>query len=269
MLNFIATPIGSLKEITYLAVEKLSEADCIYAENPRHSLTLLNHYNIKKPVFEYFKFNENKVASEIISKLNDGLKIAIISDAGTPLISDPGDILRQSLIKNNLPFSIVGSTSACISALVLSGLDCSNFYMAGFLPNKNKQRQEKLAELKNLKSTLIFYVAVHDIKKDLEFLHAELGNRKVALVREISKKFEQVLRFNLGETVDITAKGEFVLVVEGASEETKEVAKEEIIAELKTLIKKGVSKKEAAKLVASKYGLVSREVYEVAVAIKI
>jgi len=265
MLYYIATPIGNLKEITYLAVEKLNEVDCIYAENPRHSLTLLGFYNIKKPVFEYQRHSEKRVAGDIINKLKEGQSIAVISDAGTPLISDPGDVLRQELIKHNLFFTLIGGTCAAVNALVLSGLDTVNFCMVGFLPEKQKAKKELLAKFKDLKASLIFYIAVHDVKKDLEFLASELGTRKAALVREISKKFEQVIRFNLGEQIDYTAKGEFVLVVNGAADETVELADEALIAELKILLSQDISKKEAAKIMAAKYGLVSRSVYELAI----
>jgi len=265
MVHFIATPIGNLKEITYLAVEKLNEVDCIYAENPRHSLILLNAYNIKKPVYEFFKFNEVKASQEIIAKLKDGQTIAVISDAGTPLISDPGDVLRQNLIKENLPFTIVGNNCACISALVLSGLNTQNFCFLGFLPSKTKQREKALEEIKNLKATLIFYIAVHDIKKDLEFLFSALGTRKSALVREISKKFEEVIRFNLGDPIDVTPKGEFVLVIEGVGETVVEINEADLTAELKVLIDSGVTKKDVSKILAQKYGLVAREIYNIAV----
>jgi len=269
MLYFVATPIGNLKEITVYALEKLQEVDCIYAENPRHTLTLLNAHNIKKPVYEYQKFNEKQKALQIIEKLKQGQKIAVVSDAGTPLISDPGSILRDLLIEHDLPFTLLSGACAMVNALVLSGLPTQNFYMAGFLPTKQKERTALIDKIKHLQSSLVFYVAVHDVKKDIEFLYTTLGARCASLVREISKKFEQTIRFTLDKIPEITLKGEFVLVVEGYSAPEIDSDNVDILQELKSLIKSGTTKKEAIKLVANNFNLDPKKVYAIATQISL
>ncbi|MCL2061070.1 MAG: 16S rRNA (cytidine(1402)-2'-O)-methyltransferase [Firmicutes bacterium] len=262
MLYFVATPIGNLKEITYRAVEILGEADCIYAENPRHSLKLLSHYNIKKPVFEYQKFSERQKTQEIIQKLKDGKIIAVISDAGVPLISDPGHALVDALIAHKLPFSAAGIPCAAVSALVLSGLDASAFCMAGFLPHKKADKNKHIQKFKELQASLIFYIAVHDVQKDLDFLFQHLGARRAALVREISKKFESVTRFTLGETPDFTQAGELTLVVEGFKLKVAAVTPESIRQKIAALVEAGTDKKDAVKMIAAEYGLPKSEVYK-------
>ena len=262
MLYFVATPIGNLKEITYLAVETLHNVACIYAENPRHSLKLLNHYDIKKPVLEYQKFSEREKCAEIIAKLKQGQDIAVVSDAGTPLISDPGSVLVEELIAHNLPYTLISGPCAAINAVVLSGLSTSSFCMAGFLPERNRDRENFMARFASVQSTLVFYIAVHDVKKDLAFVHKYLGSRRASLVREISKKFESIIRFVLGETLDFVQKGEFVLVVEGAHETgAGEVVACDIPSKLQALIDAGIAKKEAVKIVAVELGLPKSEVY--------
>jgi len=261
MLYFVATPIGNLKEITYRAVEVLGAADCIYAENPRHSLVLLSEYGIRKPVFEYQKFSEREKAAEIIEKLKGGLKIAVVSDAGTPLISDPGSVLVAELIKNDLPYTLISGPCAAVNAVVLSGLSVGAFCMAGFLPVKKADREAFIARFKKLEATLVFYSAVHDVTKDLEFLHKHLGARAAAVVREISKKFESVTRFLLGETVGFPLKGEMVLVIEGFNPDENVERQSSFSDRLRTLIDAGVDKKEAVKMVAAEYGIKKSEVY--------
>ena len=260
MLYFVATPIGNIKEITYRAIEVLGEVDCIFAENPRHSLKLLSAYNIKKPVFEYKKHTEQANADFVISKLQQVQSVAVLSDAGTPLISDPGSILVKKLIENNIEYTLVSGACAAINALVLSGLDTQHFCMVGFLPHKNSDRVALINKFKNLQATLIFYVPVHDINSDLEFLHKHLGVRKAAIIREISKKFEEIIRIMLGEPLQIKQKGEFVVCIDGA---TSNVIKNDksIKERLKELIDSGIDKKDAIKLVATELGIKKSTVY--------
>ncbi|MCL2847349.1 MAG: 16S rRNA (cytidine(1402)-2'-O)-methyltransferase [Firmicutes bacterium] len=267
MLYFIATPIGNLKEITIRAIETLKSVDCIYAENPRHSLALLNAYEISKPVFEYQKHSEKAVSDEIIKKMQEGKVIAVVSDAGTPLISDPGSILVRKLIKNDLSYTLISGPCAMINALVLSGLNTQHFCMVGFLPHKKSDRIELIKRFVNVQATLVFYMPVHDLKADMEFLFKYLGARKIALVREISKKFESVTRGCLGEPLEIIQKGEFVLVVEGAISDSLsdgqaiEITPDIIKKKLQSLIDGGVDKKDAIKLVALELGLKKSAVY--------
>ena len=261
MLYFVATPIGNLKEITYRAVEVLGAVDCIYAENPRRSLILLNEYCIKKPVFEYQKFSEREKVREIIEKLKAGQAIALVSDAGTPLISDPGAVLIAELLKENLPYTLVSGPCAAVNAAVLSGFNLGAFCMAGFLPPHKKDREAYIAKFKTLEAALIFYVAVHDIDKDTEFLYKYLGARKVAVVREISKKFESVVRGVLGESLDFPRKGEIVLAVEGYQPQKTEPTAGLVKKKLSELIAAGAEKKEAVKIVAAELGVPKSEVY--------
>ena len=261
MLYFVATPIGNLKEITYRAVEILSASDFIYAEDTRHSLILLNEYGIRAPLVSYQKFNEKSRCAEIIEKLKAGKTVSVISDAGMPLISDPGSVLAKELVENGLEFSVVSGPCAAVNALVLSGLDTSAFYMAGFLPQKKSARAEVLKQLEKLRSTLIFYAAPHDIAEILDALYESFGARKVAVAREISKKFETVYRGRLGEDLNITEKGEMVVVVEGAEERAEYDETQSVAQHVDELIASGLDKKDAIKAVAAARKMPKSEVY--------
>lgn len=254
MLYFVATPIGNLKEVTLRALEVLESVDLIYAENPRHSLVLLNEYDIKKSVYEYQKWNERAKVNEIIKFLQEGKNIAIISDAGMPIISDPGGVIVPELIKANCEYTVVSGPCALINAVILSGFDASSFCMLGFLPQKKTDRVSYVQVYKNIPSTLVFYVSIHDVDKDLDFLFSVLGERKFAVVREISKKFETVVHGVLGKSVDIVKKGELVIVVEGAALQDKSESFGSIKEHLMSLVGSGLSRKEAVKLVASERG---------------
>lgn len=261
MLYFVATPIGNLKEITYRAVEVLAASDFIYAEDTRRSVILLNEYGIKTPLVSYQKFNEKSRVGEIIEKLESGLTVSVISDAGMPLISDPGSVLARSLVEKGLEFSVVSGPCAAVNALVLSGLDTSAFYMVGFLPQKKSARETALEKLKKLQSTLIFYAAPHDISETLETLYEFFGNRQVAVAREISKKFETVYRGRLGDDLGITEKGEMVVVVEGAEDKVEFDETQSVGEHVNALISGGMDKKEAIKAVAAARKLPKSEVY--------
>ncbi len=267
MLYLVATPIGNLKEITYRAVEVLGAVDCVYAENPRHSLILLNEYGIQKPVFAYEKFSEREKTGEIVAKLKSGLDIALISDAGTPLVSDPGSVLVAELIKEHLPYTAVSGPCAAVNAAVLSGLDTGAFLTAGFLPPKKGDREHYIGRFKSLEATLVFYSAVHDITEDLAFLYRHLGARRAAVVREISKRFEEVVRFSLGAVPELVKKGEFVIVIEGASSAAAAV-RPSVREKLAELIAAGADKKEAVKIVAAEYGVPKSEVYKESIDLK-
>lgn len=263
MLYFVATPIGNLKEITFRAVEVLNASDFIYAEDTRHSAILMSEYGIKAPLISYQKFNEKSRCAEIIEKLKGGKTVSVISDAGMPLISDPGSVLVGELIKNDLEFSVISGPCAAINALVLSGLDTSSFYMVGFLPQKSSARDKLLEKLKSVESTLIFYVAPHDISDMLAVLHEKFGSRCVSVVREISKKFETVYRGKLGDDLEITQKGEMVVLIEGAKEQAEFDASLSVQEHVDELIKNGMDKKEAIKKVASLRNLPKNEVYKI------
>jgi len=259
MLNIISTPIGNLSELSPRAVEILNSVDFVYCEDTRHSIVLLNHHGIKAKLVSYQRFNERERVQEIVEKLKEGKTLALISDAGTPLISDPGNILVEELVKNDLPFTHISGACALVSALVLSGLNIQKFYFAGFLPEKQKDKNELIEEVKNLKSTLVFYVAVHDIERTLTYFHEKLGSRKFALSRELTKKFEEVIRGTLGQDILITKKGEFVLVIEGKIEsENVDKTIEELYQKF---VDDGMDKKLAMKEVAKVKGVSKSEVY--------
>ena len=219
MLYFVGTPIGNLKDMSFRAVEVLNSVDEIGCEDTRHSLPLLNHYGIKKPLFSYHKFNEKEVSEKITDKLKDGKNIAIITDAGMPVISDPGNVLVNVLIENGLEFTVIPGACAFVSALVLSGLSADKFCFLGFLPQKEGERKEFLEKYTNLDMTLIFYSAPHDLKKDVATLYSVFGERRAVTVKEITKLHETVNRFNLKDGVEEDQKGEFVILVDKGSEE--------------------------------------------------
>ena len=261
MLYFVATPIGNLKDLSYRAEEVLKQVDEIACEDTRHSLGLLNSYDIKKPLFSYHKFNEKEVAEKIIEKLKNGKDIAVISDAGMPVISDPGNILAEELVKNGLEFTVIPGASACLSALVLSGLDASRFCFLGFLPEKNKERKEFLERYQNLDVTLIFYCAPHNIKKDIESIYSVFGERTAVAVKEITKIHERAERFNLKNGLLSEPKGEYVLLVEGKpyQNDNLELSEEEHI---NLYLSQGLDKKEAIKQVAKERGVSKSTLYK-------
>lgn len=261
MLYFIATPIGNLKDISYRAVETLNAVDEIACEDTRHSLTLLSAYDIKKPLFSYHKFNEREECEKIVKKLKDGKNIAVISDAGMPVISDPGSVLIAALKENGLDFTVIPGANAALSALILSGFNAEKFCFLGFLPEKKSDRESLLTEYKNVSATLIFYSAPHDVKKDAETLYEILGARKAAAVKEITKIHERVEYFNLKDGFSSEPKGEYVLIVEGALKgaEYADLSEEEHI---KMYLDSGMDKKEALKRVAKERGVPKSSLYK-------
>jgi 16S rRNA (cytidine1402-2'-O)-methyltransferase len=261
MLYFVATPIGNLKDMSYRAVEVLNSVDEIACEDTRHSLTLLNAYGIKKPLFSYHKFNEREVGEKIIDKLKNGLNIAVISDAGTPSVSDPGFVLTEMLIENGLEFTVIPGACAFVNALVLSGLDSSKFCFLGFMPEKNSDRKEFLEKYKSLDMTLIFYSAPHNIKKDIESIYSVFGERTAVAVKEITKLYERAERFNLKDGLSSEPKGEFVLLVEKCKETNPllTLSEEEHI---KKYIMDGMDKKDALKRVAKERGVSKSSLYK-------
>lgn len=259
MLYFVSTPIGNLEDISLRAISVLKEVDIIACEDTRHSKILLDHYNIKAKTIAYHKFNETNSADGIIELLNQGKNIAVISDAGMPVISDPGNILAKKLIENNIKFTIVPGANAGLSALVLSGFDATKFAFFGFLSEKNKELKLQLEELKNFNGTKIIYSSKYNLNKDLKSLHSTLGEVKVAIVSEITKMHEQVtfatLPFELNEP-----KGEFVIVIENKVKEQIEITDESLLSELKTLLKTE-TKQAVFKILQQKYNLTKSYIY--------
>lgn len=261
MLYFVSTPIGNLGDITYRAVEVLSSVDVIACEDTRHSLPLLNKYKIKKPLIAYQKFNEATVSQKIIEMLKSGKSVAVISDAGTPVLSDPGSVLCKALIEAGEDYTVVPGANALLPALILSGLDTSCFTFIGFLPEKNSDKEKLLESFASARSTLVFYCAPHDIKKTSEALYKSLGKRKAVAVKEITKMFETRSEFYLGEVPDVDLRGEFVIVVEGNNntENYNDLSIEEHVA---LYLKDGFKKMDAIKKVAKERGMQKSEVYK-------
>lgn len=266
MLYIVATPIGNLDEITRRALDVLRSVDFIAAEDTRHTAVLLNKYGITTKTVAYHKFNERSAVDGIIARLKAGESAAVVSDAGMPAVSDPGHILIDAAIANGVEFTVVSGACAAVDALVLSGLPTRAFTVLGFLPEKNIDRKRFVEPYKTVPSTLVFYSAVHDIKKDLEFLHAELGARRVAVCREMTKLYETVTRGRLGDALDVTEKGEFAVVVEGALD--NDYAALTVEEHLKMYVDDGVELRDAVKRVAADRRVAKSEVYKIAELIK-
>ncbi|NLL31223.1 MAG: 16S rRNA (cytidine(1402)-2'-O)-methyltransferase [Clostridiales bacterium] len=271
-LYLVPTPIGNLKDITLRALEVLENADMIAAEDTRQSLKLLNHFNIKKPLFSYHQHNEQSKSEEIINKLKEGVNIALITDAGTPGISDPGSVIVSKCIEEDIAFEVLPGATAITTALVYSGLDTTKFVFRGFLPRENKDRNLVIEEIKNYRETLIIYEAPHRLLSTLEYLKEKLGIRKISICRELTKLHEEIFRGDLNSAIgyfnENRPRGEFVLVVEGKTDEEIRAEKEALWKDLSIeehLLKKidsGISKKEAIKLVAKERNISKKEVYK-------
>ncbi len=259
MLYIVSTPIGNLKDITLRALETLKSVDFILCEDTRHSLKLLNHYGIKKQLIACHKFNERECALNVVQLLKEGKDGALISDAGTPCVSDPGGVLIQVLRENGMPFTVVPGAAAFVSALVLSGFGAP-FSFVGFLPERKNEREERLARAAASGFNMVFYCAPHDVKKICGYLFAALGERRAAAVREITKIYESVEYFNLRDGYPGEPKGEFVLIVEGKPPEDENAGlnDEELIEKY---IAGGMSKMDAVKRVAKERKKPKSELY--------
>lgn len=266
MIYFVSTPIGNLEDITIRAINTLKSVDVIACEDTRTSLALLNKYEINKKLISYHKFNEQEAAEKIIALNNEGKNVAIISDAGMPGISDPGFVLAKKLNQQDISFTVLPGANAALTALVFSGLNSSNFYFVGFLPEKNADKSKIIAEVLALKSSLIFYVSAHNIKKDLQFLHQNLGERQACLVKELTKLHESKFHFTLGQDLEINEKGEFVLIVEGNKNSFEDMS---IVDHVKFFINLGLSKNDAIKKVAKERNLNKNEVYKQVLDLKV
>ena len=267
-LYLVATPIGNLEDITLRALRILKEVDLIAAEDTRHTLGLLNHFEIKKPLISYYKEIENKKSDVLISKLKEGQNIAIVSDAGTPGISDPGEEIVKKAIEENIEIIPVPGACAFVNALIASGFSTREFSFIGFLSANKKEKKEKLEEIKNETRTMIFYEAPHKMKSTLESMSEVLGNRRIVLARELTKIHEEFIRSRIDEVLENEEyKGEFVILIEGATESKKDV-------ELKNLNEltlekhyekyeqEGFSKKEIIKMIAKDRNVSKNEIYQ-------
>ena len=267
ILYLVATPIGNLDDITFRAINILKNVDLIAAEDTRHTLQLLNHFEIKKPLISYYKETEKIKAEVLINKLNEGKNIALVSDAGTPAISDPGEEVVKEAIKNGIKIVPIPGACALVNALIASGLNTREFIFLGFLSTNNKEKNEKIEEIKNENKTLIFYEAPHKIDNTLKILYQILGNRRVVLAREITKIHEEFIRGNLKELIEKKQnnKGEYVIIVEG----TEKINAEKMFLNNLTLEehykyyeKQNLDKKEIIKKIAKDRNKNKNEIYQ-------
>ena len=260
ILYLIPTPIGNIEDITLRALNILKSVDLIYAEDTRETLKLLKFYNINKTVSSCHKYSEMMHRDKIITELLNGKNIGYMTDRGTPLISDPGNVIVEYAIKNNINVIALPGASALLPALNMSGLSNERFLFYGFLNSKKTDAKKELIDLKEIKQTLIFYEAPHRIEETLKLLLEVLGDRNIALAREISKIHEEIIRdkiSNVLKQVD-TIKGEIVLIVEGYKEEQKEIDYEILIKEL---IDKGYSKRDAILEISDRYNISKNKIY--------
>ncbi|MCR5332729.1 MAG: 16S rRNA (cytidine(1402)-2'-O)-methyltransferase [Bacilli bacterium] len=266
LLYLVATPIGNLEEMSPRALSVLKEVDLIACEDTRMTAKLLSFFNISKPLVSLREHNEVSEAKNVVEKILKGSKVAYVSDAGYPCISDPGAKLVQIALENDINVSTISGPSAFINALVASGLNSDHFYFHGFLSAKQSERKAELEELSNLKTTIIFYESPHRIKKTLEDMLCVLGNRKMTLARELTKKHEEYIRSDIksiSELDENTLIGEMVLVVEGKKNDDVKIDESQIKNEVDELVKKGLSSKDAIKLISEKYKLNKNLVYKI------
>jgi len=264
LLYVVATPIGNLEDITLRALRVLKEVDLIAAEDTRHSLKLLNHYGIEKPLLSYWSEREKVRSEEVISHLKAGRSVALISDAGTPGISDPGAVLIRRAIEEGIEIIPVPGPSALIAALSVSGLPAEEFLFCGFLPPRKTERLRKLEELKYEKRTVVFYEAPHRLLETVEDMIEVFGDRKVMIAKELTKLHEKIMRGTLKDVYsklqDSVIAGEYVIVLEGSPGMITSI--EEALEEVKALMKKGMGRKEAVRIISGLYNISSKELYD-------
>lgn len=261
MLYLVATPIGNLQEFSPRAQTVLQEVEYILCEDTRTSSVLLNNYHIKKPLQAYHKFNETEQLNSIVQDLQAGKDVALISDAGMPGISDPGNILVNKLKELGLPYTVISGPSAFLNAFVLSGF-AAPFTFVGFLPGKPSDKKQLLKQLQTLETTLIFYCSPYDLKGDLKDLYAVLGERDICVVRELTKKFETVSFHKLSEGYDGKVKGEFVVVVDKPQQNDSPLNALSVEEHLDFYINLGYKKSDAIEMVARERGMKKNEVYK-------
>ena len=270
-LFLCATPIGNLEDITYRVVRVLNEVDLIAAEDTRNSIKLLNHFNIKTPMTSYHEFNKYDKAKVLVESILDGKNIAVITDAGTPGISDPGEELVRQCYEAGIKVTSLPGAAACITALTMSGQKTRRFVFEAFLPKDKKEKQMVLKSLENEVRTIIIYEAPHRLTKTLKDLEKTLGDRPLTICRELTKKYEDAVQTTIARAIEFyeenTPKGEFVLVIAG--KEISEIKEEEmqkwesmsIEEHMELYMNKGISKKDAMKLVAKDRGVSKRDIY--------
>lgn len=271
-LFLCATPIGNLNDMTPRVVDTLREVDIIAAEDTRNSIKLLNYFEIRTPMTSYHEYNKVEKADQIISWMQAGKNIALITDAGTPAISDPGEVLVKKCIEAGIPVTSLPGCCACITALTLSGLSTRRFCFEGFLPVDKKEKKFIMEELQKETRTIILYEAPHHLKRTLSELYGILGERRITLCRELTKRFEAVFPTTLNGAIKFyeenEPKGEYVLVIEGLDrnriekDRQKEWEKLSVNEHMKFYEEQGIDHKEAMKKVAADRGVSKRDIYQ-------
>lgn len=261
MVYFVSTPIGNLKDISLRALEVLRSADVIFCEDTRHSLRLFNAYEIKKPLLSCHKFNERAAAEKIIAEAREGKEVAVVSDAGMPVISDPGNVVCAMLKAEGVPYTVVPGANAALSALILSAMPADRFAFLGFLPDKQGERKRLLEKYRQLDLTLIFHAAPQDVDRYVADMYSVFGDRPACAVREITKLHEEAVPFTLKEGLGGEKRGEYVLIVGGAEEECElnNLSEEEHI---RHYMAEGLDKKEAIKRAAKDRGVPKSQLYK-------
>jgi 16S rRNA (cytidine1402-2'-O)-methyltransferase len=272
-LYLCATPIGNLEDITLRCIRILREADIIAAEDTRQVIKLLNHFEIRKPLISYHEHNKYEKGKDIVELLKTGKNIALVSDAGMPAISDPGEELVKLCIDNDIEIIPLPGPTASLTALIVSGLSTRRFCFEGFLPSNKKDRRERLQKLSTETRTIIIYEAPHRLLDTLGEIMEQLGDRRISVSREITKKFEETIRADISEAINIfkerAVKGEFVLIIEGMNEkelidiELKKWDNISIGEHIEMYLQKGIDKREAIKKVAEDRKLPKKEVYKI------
>nr|WP_114296977.1 16S rRNA (cytidine(1402)-2'-O)-methyltransferase [Anaerobacterium chartisolvens] len=270
-LYLVATPIGNLEDITIRALNILKDVDLIAAEDTRETIKMLNHFDIKKPMVSYYEHNKAEKGNYLIRLLLEGKNIAVVSDAGTPGISDPGEDLVRLAVQSNIKVSMAPGPVAAIMGLVLSGMPTGRFVFEGFLPMNKKQRKQRISDLKDETRTIILYEAPHKLTHTLNDLYEALGDRNITIARELTKRYEEIFGCTLSQAVDkyssVSPRGEFVLVLEGADAcelDMKEKRKWESISireHVDIYISEGLDKKDAIRKAADDRGVSKRDVY--------
>lgn len=265
-LYLVGTPIGNLSDITLRALETLKTVDVIACEDTRHTLALLNKFDIKKPLVSYYKHKEREGTEKIVGLLEEGKNVALVTDAGMPCVSDPGAVLVRSLYERGYEYTVVPGASAVVCAAALSGTE-KGFTFLGFLPEKRSAKEQIVATIANLPHTVFIYAAPHDVNDVLGFLYEKLGDREVCIVKEITKIYERVERGTLAKTRVENPKGEFVIGIEPAKSAEELPSDEAIIEEIKSAVLSGIAKKEAVKIVAEKLKIPKNTVYKLSLEI--
>ncbi len=262
-LYLIPTPIGNLDDITVRALKTLETVDFILCEDTRETGKLLSKYNIKKKLVSCHEFNEDKIKSNVVDELSKGMNIGLVTDQGTPIISDPGYIIAREVIRCGYNVISLPGATAFVPALTSSGISPSPFLFYGFLNAKNSKQKSELEALKNLKYTMIFYESVHRIKDTLKNMLEVFGDRNISINREISKIHEEIVRGKISELIDLVddMKGEFVIIVEG-NNEVVDFSSMSIIDHVKVYVDDGMSEKDAIKLVAKERNVAKSIVYK-------